>query len=139
MNGPIKLKIIAAEFHKKIADDMIASALNEAKKLGIKTEITRVPGCFEIPLVTEATICRDDISGIIALGFIERGKTMHGEIMGHVVFRALMDLQFEFRKPVGFGIIGPGATLKQAQERKDSAARAAIRAAVTVIHEVRSH
>ena len=34
------------------------------------------------------------------------------------------------QKPVGLGIIGPGATRKQAEVRKDSSARATVRAAV---------
>jgi 6,7-dimethyl-8-ribityllumazine synthase len=50
--------------------------------------------------------------------------------MGHVVQQTLVDLQLKHRKPVGIGIIGPGATLEQAEKRKVDYARAAVRAAV---------
>jgi 6,7-dimethyl-8-ribityllumazine synthase len=66
----------------------------------------------------------------VVLGFIERGQTQHGEVMGHVVHRALVDLELKHRKPVGIGIIGPGATSEQAEKRKVDYARAAVRAAL---------
>jgi 6,7-dimethyl-8-ribityllumazine synthase len=52
--------------------------------------------------------------------------------MGHVVHGALVQLQFKYHKPVGVGIIGPGATAEQAELRKTGYARAAARAAMRV-------
>jgi 6,7-dimethyl-8-ribityllumazine synthase len=63
------------------------------------------------------------------LGFIEKGETLHGENMGHVVHRTLMELQLERRKPKGLGIIGPGATPEQAEARKERYAKDAVFAA----------
>ena len=57
----------------------------------------------------------DQHDGLVVLGYIERGETLHGEVMGHVVHTALVQLQLKYRKPVGIGIIGPGATAEQAQ------------------------
>ena len=62
---------------------------------------------------------------------------MHGEVMGHVVSEALVRLQLEHRKPIGLGIIGPGATAEQAEMRKLGAARAAVRAALTSLAVLR--
>ena len=59
---------------------------------------------------------------VVVLGHIERGETLHGEVMGHVVQHALVQLQFKYRKPVGVGIIGPGATAEQADVRKHETA-----------------
>jgi 6,7-dimethyl-8-ribityllumazine synthase len=46
------------------------------------------------------------------------------------VHRALLEASLETGKPVGLGIIGPGATKKQAEARKKACARAAVRAVV---------
>ena len=52
-----------------------------------------------------------------------------GEVMGQVVHRALLELQLQVKKPMGLGIIGPGATPEQAEVRKLAYAKAAVAAA----------
>ena len=126
-----RVAFVVAEFHRSIADDMLFVAANEAKELGARVVRTvRVPGAYEIPLVARKLLARRDVDAVIVLGFIERGETLHGEVMGHVVHRVLVDTSLELGKPVGLGLIGPGATKKQAETRKKGSARAAIRAAI---------
>ena len=125
------LAIIAADFNKPIVHPMIEQAKKTAAQLGCTvTVVVTVPGSFEIPLVLDAVLQRDDVDIAVALGYIEKGQTLHGEVMGHVVYRALLDLQLMYGKPVGLGIIGPGATLDQAQVRNVSYGEAAVAAAV---------
>ena len=86
-------------------------------------------------VVAALQIAREsDVDCLVVLGYIERGETQHGEVMGHVVHQTLVDLELKYRKPVGIGIIGPGASLAQAENRKAGYARAAVRAAVSSWH-----
>lgn len=127
----IRIAIVAAAYNKDIVEPMIAAARDEAGKLEVAVEReVRVPGSFELPLVTAALLDKNRIDAVVALGYIEKGETLHGEVIGHVVYRALIELQLEHAKPVGIGIIGPGATVAQAEVRKDGYARAAVRAAL---------
>jgi 6,7-dimethyl-8-ribityllumazine synthase len=129
-----KLAIVAAEFNRPLTDAMLEAALAEAKAGGATVTLTvRVPGCYEVPLLARRLITRPDVHALVVLGFIERGETLHGEVMGHVVHQALLDLSLAHDKPVGLGIIGPGATPEQADLRKDAYARAAVRAALAAI------
>lgn len=124
----IHVGIVAAQFHKEIADTMIAEAVAGMEEGGgIVGELVRVPGCFEIPPAAKKLLSKKSINAIVVLGYIEKGETLHGEVMGHVVHHALMQLQLEYDKPIGFGIIGPGATEAQARKRMKSAARNATR------------
>lgn len=126
-----RIAIIAADFNKTIVHPMIEQAKKTAAELGCEVTLTiGVPGSFEIPLVLDSVLQRDDVDCAVALGYIERGQTLHGEVMGHVVYRAIVDLQLAYGKPVGLGIIGPGATLEQAQARNVSYGEAAVAAAV---------
>jgi 6,7-dimethyl-8-ribityllumazine synthase len=136
---PARLGIVAAEFNKPLVDVMVAAALDEAKSHGavVSLEPVRVPGSYETPVVTAALIARRDVDAVVVLGYIERGETHHGEVMGHVVHAALVKLALEHAKPVGVGIIGPGATPVQAEERKDAYARAAVRAALSATIAIR--
>jgi 6,7-dimethyl-8-ribityllumazine synthase len=128
----VRVAVVAAEFNRPLVDVMIASAVDEAKKQGARVvlEPVRVPGCYETPLVVSRVIARKDVDVVVVLGYIERGETQHGEVMGHVVHAALVKLAIRHGKPVGIGIIGPGATREQAEERKESYARAAVKAAL---------
>ncbi len=128
-NRSPRIAIVAADFHEKLTLSMLAAAGAEAETLGARVmETIRVSGCYELPLMAERVLARRKIDALVVLGCIERGETLHGEVMGHVVQRALVESSLRHDKPVGLGIIGPGATPKQAEARKDSSARAAVRA-----------
>lgn len=129
MSIKYRLAIITADFHHDLAVKMVKYAKEEATSAGVEVvNDVRVAGSYEVPLVADALLRRGDVDAAIALGFIEKGKTLHGEVMGHVVFRALVELQLKHKKPIGMGIIGPGATAKQAKVRAEPAARGAVNA-----------
>lgn len=123
--------LIAAEFARAIVDVMVAEASAEAAAGGAEVAaVHRVPGAYETPLIADAVLADPTIEFVVVLGFIERGETQHGEVMGHVVHGKLVEIQLKHRKPLGIGIIGPGATTAQAEVRKADYARAAVRAAM---------
>jgi len=123
------LAVLVAEFHQTLADGMLAAAIDEAERGGARvTRTFRVPGAYETPLIADRVLALRDIDALVVLGYIERGETLHGEVMGHVVHAALLDASIRHGKPVGLGVLGPGATRKQAEVRKDPSARAAVRA-----------
>lgn len=125
-----KCAILAAEFARSIVDVMIDEATKAAAGHADMVKVVRVPGAYETPLLADALLADPGIDLLVVLGFIERGETLHGEVMGHVVHATLIDLQLKHKKPVGIGIIGPGATAEQAEKRKVDYARAAVRAAL---------
>ena len=126
-----RLALVVAEFNRSIVDAMVAGAEDEARAAGATIVASaRVPGTYEVPLLLARALRRGDVDAAIVLGYIERGETQHGEVMGHVVHRAIVELSLKYEKPVGIGIIGPGAIVAQAEARKDAYARAAVRAAL---------
>ena len=124
-----RIVIVAAEFNKELVDAMIETAQNELKEAGAElVRVVRVSGSYEVPLIADLYLAQDGVDALVVLGYIERGETLHGEVMGHVVHSALVQLQLKYHKAIGMGIIGPGATVEQAQQRKTTSARAAVRA-----------
>ena len=75
----------------------------------------------------------DEVDAAVVLGVIEKGETMHGEIMGHSVVNTILSLQLEFMKPIGVGIIGPGVNDTQIEERIVPYARNAVKAVVSML------
>lgn len=126
---PKNIALVLGSFHKKEANDMlvVAHAAALENDLHVK-EIVWIPGSMEAPLALKRLLLRDDIDGAVALGIIERGETKHGLVMGEVVYDAIIRLQLEFMKPIGFGILGPEILPEQIEKRVKPYARAAVEA-----------
>ena len=112
---------------------MLEHARDEATSKNAEvTEAVWVPGSMEAPLGLERLLRREDVDGAIALGIIERGQTQHGLVMGQSVTRAIIELQIKHNKPIGVGIIGPGAEPEHIEPRLEPHARAAVGAVIAM-------
>jgi 6,7-dimethyl-8-ribityllumazine synthase len=126
----MRVAIVIGEFHKEIADAMLEEAKKKIQELNCELkELVWVPGSYEAPLVVKSLLERSDIDVVAVLGYIEKGETLHGEHMGIVTSRIFKELELKYGKPVGMGIIGPGATQEQAMKRISYGAKA-VQAAV---------
>ncbi len=131
-----RIALVSGTYHKEILDQMIESASAALAADGAEiVEDIRVPGAYEIPLATERVFERGVADGIVVLGAIEKGETLDGEVMGHVVNHFLIKLQLKYGKPIGVGIIGPGATREQMNVRAASKAQAAVNAVLTMLNQ----
>jgi 6,7-dimethyl-8-ribityllumazine synthase len=97
--------IVASEYNGRYVDAMLRAARTELKRAHARIRIVRVPGAYEIPLVATALArtARDTpnpLSGIICLGVILRGETVHAAHIGEAVSRALMEIQLRYEVPV---------------------------------------
>ena len=112
------IAIVAGSYHKESVELMVEKAKEIATDTNlIVEEVSWVPGSMEVPLQIKRLFLRDSIDGAVVLGIIENGETKHGLVMGQAVTNALIDLQTASMKPIGFGIIGPGAKPEQIETR----------------------
>ena len=125
----MNIAIVCGSFHEKEVKMMLDWASDEASQHELTiSEIVWVPGAMEVPLALERLLSRDDIEGAACLGIIEKGQTQHGLAMGQAVIQSIIDLQLNWNKPVGLGIIGPGAEPEHIGPRLEPHARAAVAA-----------
>jgi len=123
------IAIVCGSYHKEEIETMLNFARDQSSKESLDiTEVVWVPGAMEVPLALSRLIQRDDIHGAACLGIIEKGSTQHGLAMGQAVLRSIIDLQLKTNKPIGLGIIGPGAEPEHIAPRMEPHARAAISA-----------
>jgi 6,7-dimethyl-8-ribityllumazine synthase len=126
--------LVCGSFHRNEVEEMIQYAQDEATKQNLNiSEIVWVPGSMEAPLATARLLEDENISGVACLGIIEKGETAHGMAMGQAVIKSLIDLQLGYDKPVGLGIIGPGAEPHHIGPRLEPHARNAISAIKAMI------
>ena len=129
-----KISIICGSYHKEEISRMLEFAQQEAELLGLEiAEVVWVPGSMEIPLALERQLRRDEIDAAACLGIIEKGQTKHGLAMGQAVTKAIVDLQLKHDKPIGLGIIGPGAKPEHIEPRIEPHARAAVAAIYSML------
>ena len=125
---------VCGSYHKAEIELMLGYAKEEAAMHSLEiSEIIWVPGSMEVPLALKRALTQNSkLEGAICLGIIEKGETQHGAAMGHGVIQTIIDLQLEFDKPIGLGIIGPGAEERHIEPRLEPHARAAVNAVVTM-------
>tara|TARA_B100000287_G_scaffold144161_1_gene136029 strand:+ start:191 stop:625 length:435 start_codon:yes stop_codon:yes gene_type:complete len=137
-----KIAIICTSFHKKEIKKMLKKVEEVSKNIDTieLSEVYWVPGALEIPyalrkIEKEHDKVNSHNDGYVVLGIIEKGETDHGLVMGQVVIRQLMKFQIKKGKPVGIGIIGPGADPKQIKDRIEMHAENAILAVEHLLKE----
>jgi len=126
--------IVCGSFHREFVERMLATAEVSATEHDLAVaEVIWVPGAMETPLAIDRLLTRDDIDAVACLGIIEKGETQHGNAMGNAVIKTIVELQLIHDKPVGLGIIGPGAEPQHIEPRLDSHSIAAISAIASML------
>src|SRR5581483_6062113 len=105
-----RILLVEARFYDDIADLLLAGAMKQLKAAGADVEHISVPGSLEVPAaialaLEAATKKRRPFDGVVALGCVIRGDTIHFEIVSNESARALMDLAITRNVPIGNGII----------------------------------
>jgi 6,7-dimethyl-8-ribityllumazine synthase len=123
-NGKLDAKgfrfaIVASRWNEFISSQLVAGAVAAFERLGADDkalEIYRVPGAFEIPLLTMKLARSGKFDAVICLGTIIRGQTPHFEYIANEVTRGIGQAGFETGVPAIFGIV-TADTVDQAIDR----------------------
>ena len=136
--GRIRVAIVVSEFNKDITLRMLDTAINQAQKVNVELRyICYVPGSFDMPLMIEELLKRNDIDAAITIGAIIRGETRHDSIVAENAARLIADLSLKYGKPVSLGISGPDMTIEQARDRIETVPTHAVNAAVSMTNRIR--
>ncbi|GGO02827.1 6,7-dimethyl-8-ribityllumazine synthase [Microbispora rosea subsp. aerata] len=112
--GGLTVGIVAARWHEKITDQLLARAEQAARDSGATVVTARVAGSLEIPVVAQALARRCD--AVVALGVVIRGETAHFDYVCDSVTAGLTRVALDESTPVGNGVLTCD-TLDQAVER----------------------
>ncbi|HAM26637.1 MAG TPA: 6,7-dimethyl-8-ribityllumazine synthase [Microbacteriaceae bacterium] len=112
----LKVTIVAGRWHEVIADGLLAGARRVLAASGAEVTEVRVPGSFELPVVSKAAL-DNGADAVVALGVIIRGGTPHFEYVSDAATSGLTQVSVLTGKPVGFGVL----TLDDEQQGIDRA------------------
>ena len=117
--------IVAARFNSRIADLLLAGAVDCLERHGARAEdlrVVRVPGAFEVPLALEELAARGEAAAdercdaLIALAVVIRGETPHFDYVCGECSSGISRVGARYRVPVGFGVLTCDDS-RQAEER----------------------
>jgi 6,7-dimethyl-8-ribityllumazine synthase len=133
-----RILLVEARYYDDIADLLRAGAMKELQSAGAAVEQISVPGSLEIPIAIALALevaakKRRPYDGVVALGCVIRGDTIHFEIVSNESARGLMDLAITRNVPIGNGIITVNTEAQafararmEEQDKGGDAARAAL-------------
>lgn len=131
----IGLALIVCEWNRGITKRMEDAAKKEAESAGCKKiSVTYVPGCYDSPFAANAALMQPDIDAAVVLGAVIKGETKHDEAICNSTALTLQLISLARQKPIGLGIIGPGATEQLASARAEEYANRAVHAALSLAH-----
>ena len=112
----LRVVIVAGSWHDEITGGLIAGAIRTLESAGADFSLVRVPGSFELPVVSKAAL-EAGADAVVALGVIIRGGTPHFEYVSSAATDGLTRVAIDTGKPVGFGVL----TLDDEQQGLDRA------------------
>ncbi len=105
-----RVLIVEARFYEDIADALLDGATRVLAQAGVAFERLSVPGSLEVaPAIAIALDAAEragrPYEGVVALGCVIRGETLHFEIVAQELARALLQLSVARGVPIGNGIL----------------------------------
>lgn len=103
-----KIGIVVSRFNDFISSRLLEGALDALRRLGAEEadiSVYKVPGSFEIPVITKKLARAKTVDGIICLGTLIRGDTPHFDFLSAEVTKGIAQIAMEEGVPCSFGIL----------------------------------
>lgn len=114
-----KFGIVVARFNSFISEKLLEGALDSLLRSGVAEadiEVVRVPGAYEIPLITKKLAASQKYDALICLGAVIRGATPHFDVVVNEVSKGTAQVSLDTGVPVLFGVLTT-ENIEQAIER----------------------
>jgi 6,7-dimethyl-8-ribityllumazine synthase len=105
-----RILIVEARFYDGIANALLAGATEALRQAKAQFDCISVPGSLEIPPAIAMALDagqrrRRPYDGVVALGCVIRGETIHFEIVSQLSAGGIMELSVARTIPIGNGIV----------------------------------
>jgi 6,7-dimethyl-8-ribityllumazine synthase len=101
----LRVAVVAARWHEQVMDGLVAGAKRALDAYQVEQpSIVRVPGSFELPVVTGA-LAERGYEAVVALGVVIRGGTPHFDYVCSAATDGLARIAVDTGVAVGFGLL----------------------------------
>lgn len=95
----LKFGIVYASWNEKVVSSLVSGCQEQLRRLGatVLTPVS-VPGSFELPLAAKTLLCNEsnELDGVICIGCLIKGETMHFEYISEAVSHGIMSVGLEW-------------------------------------------
>lgn len=101
----LRVAVVAAQQHEQVMAGLVAGARRALADYRVEQpSVVRVPGAFELPVVTAALVHRG-YEAVVALGVVIRGSTPRCDLVCAAATDALARIAVDKGVPVGLGLL----------------------------------
>ena len=101
----LRVAVVAARWHQQVMDGLLAGARRALADYRVEQpDVLRVPGSFELPVVT-AVLADRGYEAVVALGVVIRGGTPHFDYVCSAATDGLSRIAVDKGVAVGFGLL----------------------------------
>jgi 6,7-dimethyl-8-ribityllumazine synthase len=115
----LKLGLVVSRFNEAIVSRLESGALDCLLRHGVASDditVVRVPGAWEIPVMTARLAAVGGCDAIVSLGVLIRGGTAHFDLIAAEVAKGVAQASMASSVPVTFGVV-TAESIEQALER----------------------
>jgi len=116
-----RFAIVVSRFNPEITDGLLTGAreaLTEAEVNDDDVTLVRVPGAFELPIAAQRLAESGRFDGVICLGCLIKGDTMHFEYIASACSQGIVQASTATGVPIAFGVLTT-LTEEQAMARSE--------------------
>ncbi len=135
----LKIAVVHARFNKA-GDHLLTACLDKLKELGVEDKditLVKVPGALEIPLILQNLAQTGKFNGLIALGVVIRGETLHFEVISKVSILSVAKVSLKENIPIS-NVILTTENEAQAEERAAEKGHAAAEVVVEIANHIKA-
>ena len=135
----LKVGLAVSRFNSFISERLLEGSIDALRRHGANEndlDVVRVPGAFELPMVTKKMVESGKYDAVICLGAVIRGATPHFDYVSAEVTKGIASVSLDAGVPVAFGVLTTD-NIEQAVERAGSkSGNKGFEAATTIIEMV---
>ena len=104
----MRFAIVVSQFNQEVTGGLLKGAKGflHGKRAPVRDEdIFQAPGAFELPLIARQLARKKRYAGVICLGCVIKGDTMHFEFISLAAASGILQAGLETGKPISFGVL----------------------------------
>ncbi|MBS0186643.1 MAG: 6,7-dimethyl-8-ribityllumazine synthase [Planctomycetes bacterium] len=101
-----RVAVVVSRYNATVTDRLCLGAIEAAvRRTGRTPEVFDAPGAFELPVLCDAAARTGRFAGVVALGCLIRGETIHDRVIADSVARAIQESMIKTGVPIAFGVL----------------------------------
>lgn len=101
----MRFAAVVSKFNPEVTQGLLKGAQRYLAEKKCKLDVFEAPGAFELPLIAKTLAKKKKYAGVICLGCVIKGDTMHFEFISLGATMGILQASLDTGKPVTFGVL----------------------------------